>query len=327
MSYLFYYRFSFVPHGTLHGLTPDPCLRYLSAAYTAMGEPFPTDWNVYPEDEYPAFQRVDTEDEDRSLLVFMRLNANHEPSGRFRIFMFGGGGIDIRIPFTKLIPAIPPHLQHLSLLLAFDIEEMTPVADLVVTQWEDVAEMLQMKTAALLDHNDKSVHPAEMIKFLSTPSTDKIPAGAAIRWAVAADENRILQLELQYLPAQAKYLQKAYLKGENSVSVLLGRYPLNTNYFDGTVISGPVPYFFAADPETAAAHLLENPNILHQGIAEVNSRFLLMEHVSLEDAQSYLKKKLRAAKGTPAFPAVVQPAAKKRRTTVAPPSESGTDLV
>ena len=116
------------------------------------------------------------------------------------------------------------------------------------------------------------------------------------------DEDGDLRLELQALPTQAKYLQKANLKGENSVSILLGEFPLATMMFNSNSIGSPVPLFFSPYPAAATSYLGRNPEIAKTDIGRINNRFLRMEHLSLTEAVSYLAKKHRAAKGTTACP-------------------------
>jgi hypothetical protein len=175
--------------------------------------------------------------------------------------------------------------------------------------------------------------PAEVflaaITPASPPSTSTAPAaeptvyGGSLRWAVAVDQDKSFQVEVQSLPTAASNLQKKYFSSDNSVSVLLGSYPLAADAFPDH--SGMIPHFFSQNPHLALQHLQQDTEGTCQMIANVNSRFLHMEHLSPEEAANYLKaKRGRTAKGVPAFPPPT--ASRKRpRPQAADLSESGTD--
>jgi hypothetical protein len=118
------------------------------------------------------------------------------------------------------------------------------------------------------------------------------------------DKDKAPQFEIQGLPTPAAGIQKKYFSGDNTVSVLLGAFPLNADLFDGTFASGFVPTFFSANPAAAQAHLDRNPDIVKEAVIAANSRLLHMEHLTLAEAVTHLNaKKGRMAKGTAAFPA------------------------
>jgi len=137
----------------------------------------------------------------------------------------------------------------------------------------------------------------------SSGATDKPHVGASIRWAVAADSEKSPRLEVQGLPAAPTFIQKKYFNGDNAVSVLLGAFPLNADMFDGSWAQGLVPIFFSAKPQEALHHLNGHPDTTKEIILSINSRLLIMEHLSMEAASAYITaKKGRMAKGMPAFP-------------------------
>jgi len=72
----------------------------------------------------------------------------------------------------------------------------------------------------------------------------------------------------------------------------------------------------------ALQFLVSNPAKAKEIVTGINARFLRMEHLSLAEATAYLKaRKLRAPKGTPAFPI---PSTRKRgRQPAVDISESG----
>jgi hypothetical protein len=156
----------------------------------------------------------------------------------------------------------------------------------------------------------------------STSNTDTQPSrGACLRWAVGMSEDKLPRFEMQGLPTAACNVQKKFFSSDNSVSVLLGCFNLNADIFDGSFAHGLVPIFFSANPVQAQAFLDKNPAAAKEAISSINSRFLHMEHLSLEEAAAYLQaKKGRMAKGVAAF---AMPATSRKRGRPANTSISG----
>jgi hypothetical protein len=163
-------------------------------------------------------------------------------------------------------------------------------------------------TAPVTDGEGQLVPVEYFLSQLNPPSssgaTDKPHVGASLRWAVAADPEKLLRLEIQGLPAAPTFIQKKYFQGDNAVSILLGSFPLNADMFDGSTALGLVPIFFSAKPQEALHHLNNNPDATKEITTSINSRLLIMEHLSMDAASAYISaKKGRMAKGVPAFPA------------------------
>jgi len=129
-------------------------------------------------------------------------------------------------------------------------------------------------------------------------------------------------MEFQVLPAPAKALTKSNLKADNCLSVQVACIPLCVELFDGEVVADPVPTLFAADLGAVFGGLMDNAAETLGDIYRLNSRFLYLEHVSMEDAVKYLQGPARRAKGVIAFPEPSlfphQPAAKKPKTPISP---------
>jgi len=158
----------------------------------------------------------------------------------------------------------------------------------------------------------------------SAKTTDPEPIGASIRWAVGFDEQSDPHLEIQSVPTGAKNLNKKFFNSDNSVSVLLGSYPLQADIFTSSFAKGLIPIFFAPNRLVAAQYLATNPDKTKEIVNSVNSRFLRMEHLSPDACTSYLKaKKLRAPKGVSAFP-IQQIGRKRGRPAAQDIAESGT---
>ena len=145
----------------------------------------------------------------------------------------------------------------------------------------------------------------------SSSEEEPQPTGASVRWAVGMDPDKTPRLEFQGLPIAATSIQKKFFSSDNSVSVLHGAFPLNADMFDGIFASGLVPIFFSSTPTHARNYLQQHPDVVKEAVQSINSRFLHMEHLTLQDAIAHLNaKKGRMAKGTPAFP---MPATSRKR--------------
>jgi len=285
---------------------------------------FPTDWVVLNLEEYQRFLADAMEDEGRCLHPILYLNDNFRSTDNFRFCLTGGGPVRVRVPLPAMILGLPSQLHTQSIEITCQLEDVSPEAGTTITRWTDLEELIRDGSTVVSDEDGTALPPTQILAILSTPGTAKSCLGASIRWAVAVGEDQAtIRLELQGMPSQAKYLNKAQLKGENSVSVLLGAIPFFADTFDSPVISGPVPKFFANQPEQALRYITDHPDNVLADVADVNSRLLLMEHITLQEAYAYMQRKHRMAKGLPAFPTPRQPKPKRAKTTPAPGTETG----
>ena len=286
---------------------------------------FPTDWDIYEDDDFATFDRKDTHDSPMGACTLIRLGADGRSLGIFRIVAYGGGTIEIDIPVRHVLPDPPPHLADLIIRLSAKADGLIFPHNATTAAWRDLLQLLLSATVTLLDQEGTTIDANPLIAFLNghTASSDRSTVGVSFRWAVAVGPTGEHRLELQSLPTQARYLSKANLKQDNSVSVLLGSFPLEVELFAGPHPAGPVPLIFTANRDKAVEQLRQNPDPLRADIAAVNATLLQMEHLTLEEANSYLQGRARAAKGTQAYPPRAVPPAKKQRTTQATARDTG----
>lgn len=263
---------------------------------------FPPDLQLFPETEYASFHREPLEDTGTGMQVLVPFSAAGRAGGAFRIHLFGSEGFSVKFPLAKVMADLPPDLKEIQAELVHTLDDITPPANMTTTVWED-AEDLYKKRVLILSTADGGAAPeATLLAYLRAPSSDKSCLGASFRWAVAGTAGHKLQLELQSLPTQARFLTKPNLKADNCVSVLVAKFAVNADLFDGTSHAGPVPLVFTPDRDATAAALAEFSATLHDDISAVNNHFLTMEHLSMQDAVAYLQKgKARRATGTPTF--------------------------
>jgi hypothetical protein len=126
------------------------------------------------------------------------------------------------------------------------------------------------------------------------------------------------------LPTPAKSLNKSNLKADNGVNIQIARIPLKVELFNGDVAGGPVPILFSSDRSAAFTRLMEHADNTLEDLGKLNSRFYFMEHLSMEEALSYLAGPARRANGEIAFPPPTadQPPAKRPKVSAQPPASS-----
>jgi hypothetical protein len=238
--------------------------------------------------------------------------------------------MEARYPVEKILHNCPAEFLGKFILISVTSDQVTPLTNATTIPWRDLDFLLSERMVFIADCNGTVVDPVPLIHHLHSLRADKAKHGASIRWAVTASREKKIQLEFQTLPAHSKSLTKANLRGDNTISVLLGSYPVNADLFAGPDPTGPVPLFFAPDREKTTQLIYNNPDQLRHDISAVNSQILVMEHLSLDDAYAYLQGKARAAKGFPAFPVTsgppAGPPAKRPRLQTTPSTSTGKNL-
>ncbi len=71
-------------------------------------------------------------------------------------------------------------------------------------------------------------------------------------------------------------------------TVLLAEWALTTNYFDGAVLDGPVPRFFAANPTEARAALSADDSKAYKDLQRIFSRLFITENIPASDAWNFV---------------------------------------
>jgi hypothetical protein len=287
---------------------------------------FPTEWSVYDHTLFASYEVHDLQDAPLGMNMLMKLGADGHSLGEYKISLFGGGVMEARYPVEKMLHNCPIEFVGKLITISVTSDQVTPLTNATTIPWRDLDFLLSERMVSITDCNGALIDPVPLIHHLQNLRADKAKNGASVRWAVTASREKKIQLEFQTLPTHSKSLTKANLRGDNTISVLLGSYPVNADLFAGPDPTGPVPLFFAPDREKTAALIYKNQDQLRHDISTVNSQILIMEHLSLEDAYTYLQGKARAAKGVPAFPATspppAGPPAKRPRLLQTTPSTS-----
>ena len=289
---------------------------------------FPTDWEVHPAENFASYAVDELVDSPLGVNMLMLLDQDNRSAGSYKLSLFGGGIIEASYPLGNIIPDLPPQFEQLYVHSHFKAHRIVTVANACSTAWRDLDILLQERTLSLYNDADTEPEdPAPLIKYLQDQKAAKTGVGASLRFGIAAGPDKKIRLEVQSLPAPSKSLNaKANLRTDNAVSVLLGYFPVNADLFAGNNPGGPVPLFFAPDPARALAAMNANPDAYRYDIGLINSQILHCEHLSLDEAQTYLQARARAAKGTPAFPLSTAPPAKKPRLHASTAAATGDKL-
>ncbi len=277
-----------------------------------MADP-PYAWELYPISEFGAFSATSAQDERLSFSTLMCLSAQHRFTGAFRFCIYGGTELSVPIPLEDVLYPTPPEFSHLSLCIAARPENVILQPNSAASAWVDIVDSLRDKSILLINGNNVSEDPTQLVEHLLEPASKKANLGASLRWMVAARVDLALVLELQMLPVPARMLNKQNLRQDNAVSVLLKNFRIRTNMFEGDDISGPVPLLFVPDRQAAATALHDNNAGILQDIKLLNEKILVAEHLTLREAISYMQSRHRGAKGFPVFPAAAQAAGAPKR--------------
>jgi len=293
---------------------------------------YPPDWQIFDAEEYATFHRSPPVHNGGGIHMLVPVNAAGRSTGSFRINVFGAGSFSVRFKLSKIMNDLPPWLDSIEAELVSTLEDITPPPNMTATPWDDVEDKYKKRNLLLSMPNGEAFPESEFLAYLRSPTSDKSCLGASLRWAIAgAPTANAIQLELQSLPTQARYLTKPNLRADNSISVLVQAFTLNADFFDGHSHAGPVPLLFSPDLTATAAALAANEYVLYEDLIIINNNILQMEHMTKQEAVTYLQKpKARKATGTPAFSSASssssrpsQPPQKKGRYNQFPALETG----
>jgi hypothetical protein len=71
-------------------------------------------------------------------------------------------------------------------------------------------------------------------------------------------------------------------------TALLAEWSLTADYFDGTILDGPVPRFFAANPTKARAAISADASKAYKDIQHIYARLFITENIPACDAWAFV---------------------------------------
>ncbi len=78
------------------------------------------------------------------------------------------------------------------------------------------------------------------------------------------------------------------MRSDAVATVLLAEWALTTNYFDGVVLDGPVPRYFAANPAEARPALSADDSKAYKDLQRIFSRLFITENIPASDAWAFV---------------------------------------
>ncbi len=78
------------------------------------------------------------------------------------------------------------------------------------------------------------------------------------------------------------------MRSDAVATVLLAEWALTANYFDGAVLDGPVPRFFAANPTEARVVLSADTPKAYKDLQRIFSRLFITENIPACDAWNFV---------------------------------------
>jgi hypothetical protein len=72
------------------------------------------------------------------------------------------------------------------------------------------------------------------------------------------------------------------------VNIQVARIPLKVELFNGDLAAGPFPVLFFSDMAAAFNGIVEHADTALEDLGKLNSCFYFMEHLSMEEALTYL---------------------------------------
>jgi hypothetical protein len=262
---------------------------------------FPFDWQIFPSSDFNSMELAVTQDTGLGARPYLLLNPDGSAAGNFRIAFSGTTLFGKVTPITQLIPEIPENLSTLHISYFSRGAGAEPPVNALSTPWTDLEDLLRQNLATTTDGAGNTVPDMELLAFLACQPADKTGLGASFRWAIGVGQDKLLRLEMQALPARARYLSKCSLKSDDAVATYIGEIPILCEYFDSAGHAGPVPHFFADDPAAMLPTLARDQVPVYNAVRALNIKFMHHELLNPEDALNYIRGRHRQARAVSAY--------------------------
>ena len=235
---------------------------------------YPPDWQVHHSSQIVGFGTPTFADADIVALLCVTVFPTGLLAGDIRISLSGSVLLCTPAPLQSIL-SLPAPFDSYTFRYDVPLHDATPRPNMTTSEWLDFATLLRRRTVLLFDDAGNPVEVDTILPLLTEVGTRKTVVGASLRWAVAATPAGHLVLRLQAIPLPASLIPPS-MTVDNTVTTSIIDFPLITELFDGSHLSGPVPTFFSTDPTAARAALAADPRAAHALIIRVHKRFLLM---------------------------------------------------
>jgi hypothetical protein len=259
------------------------------------------------------------------LQVLMSITEAGRFDGNFRLCVFGGSSVEVSLPAYEFIPNLPPALHRQYLRICVPTDKVNPPMNRTATEWVDLEDMMREHEIVVTDHLNRPIDNSDLLPYLTGPATEREPRGASIRWAVTAETELQIQLELHTMPNKAQFLNNHAFLGDNAAVVRVGQYDLTADVFVDNVVSGPVPLLFTTNQQSAYDNIVEDPDGIMEDISKVNHLLIKTETILQTLALEILKLGIKqAGHGESPYPLFKpKPGAKRLKISQPTPAPSG----
>jgi hypothetical protein len=234
----------------------------------------------------------------------MRNQYNYRPAsgkeGQFRLQLGGDDPVTIKIRATDILPI--PEMEHYE--IAGQFKPGTQIAlqkNSACSGWFDLADLVALQDLEVTGPEGEDAHD-NFLDAVADSQAILSNSGLSWRWMLAAAEGgSSLELHLQGLALNGNALQSTpALCKDNVATVLLAKFPVQVECFDGRKAAGPVPIFFSSNPIETAKELEDNVALAHAYIQALAAKILIPEEITSLEALAYVQSP-RGGKGEAPF--------------------------
>jgi hypothetical protein len=250
---------------------------------------YPPEWQIHGEEDFEGFNPdPDAEEEGLGMALLAKVDQKGHLTDTFKCCIFGTGPTMFTVSAEEIFVKPPEPISKMWFKVSATSEMMSPPPKKTCTPWKDFADSIIDGMVIATDVQGNIIDSKPVLDYLA----EKTPGGYSTRWAVGGNLSTVptsLQMEFHVLPAPVKMLKEKKLEEDHCPSVQTHCIPLRVKLFDGEVAAGPVPILFAANREAAVRGLQNNVDATLEEIKSLNSRFLVMNTKTKENALHYIK--------------------------------------
>jgi hypothetical protein len=225
--------------------------------------------------------------------------------------------LNIRVPATDVLPI--SEMEPFEFAGQFKPDTQVSLQkNSTCSPWLDLVDLVSSQDLDVLDRAGEDATEAFLVAMAGVKDTLST-AGISWRWMLAAKaDGSGLELQLQGMPCTGTAIQSIPLLTKDNVAVIvLARFTVEADCFDGEQRAGPIPRFFTTSPGEVAALLRNNPAVAHTYCQMLVSRIIVPEELTSLECMGYAQGP-RQGKGESPFvrewvvPRMEQPSKKLR---------------
>jgi hypothetical protein len=223
--------------------------------------------------------------------------------------------LNVRVPATNILPI--PEMEPFEFSGQFKPgTQVSLQKNSSCSAWLDLVDLVSSQDVEVLDRAGEDATDSFLNAMAGVKETLNT-AGISWRWMLAAKpDGSGVELQLQGMPCTGAAIQSIPLLTKDNVAVIiLARFTVEADCFDGEQGAGLIPHFFTSSPSEVATLLRNNPAVAHTYCQMLVSRIIVPEELTSLECMGYAQGP-RQGKGESPFvrewvaPRVEQPAKK-----------------